>query len=824
MEVGQAIKHIIDGNALLFLGAGFSADAVNIDGKEMGDAKELSYNLCDEIGIDRNDDLGKVSQYYINLNKDNEQILVEKLQNCFMCESYKEHHSIVANLPWRRVYTTNYDDVFERASKETIYNRRPRTLSNSTKNISQIDTVVHLNGYIRTLTTDKLENEFKLTTRSYMIEEFKDGDWYGLFNFDIENVDAIVIIGTSLKYDIDLQRIFFSYKEIRDKVIFIDKEITPGEKVDVLGDSSKEELGKIHKIGVKKFAEKIEEVKVNYKKDDDPFNFKCFININKRNFEYSNVDIRSLWDLLVVGKINEEILFGNFTNNKYIFKRDKSYEVEEALKNENSKVIIIHSNLANGKTCFAKYYAEYLKDKGNVFFLDRSLDSIDREILEISKLVGKKFIFIENYNYHLDILKRFKPFINDDYKFILTCRTYINESVSYKLNNMMGIDENEKYEISLNGIGDIERAHLINLLDQSNVWSDLDIDTLDKKNYLIENKCHNNLADVLLDIVKSESVSREIKKLYYEISKNEIKKKLLLGVIINTSAPLDLKISDLILVLGMNTLSSQIKKDKYLNQLIDIEENDIKSKSAIFSKNIISTQNLSKDILNVMKEMVINANKLRFGKSNMNILRQLISISNINEVLDYQNKQVRKEVVEYFDALKDFNYYKNNNFFWLQYAMACLDDRQYDRAKKYFDISYQKSYKKDPNFDTYQVDTQYARYLLEEAAYIDGYASNPYEIFEKAHNTLVSTLQRRRGQQSYYVFRQVPTYYDFIKKYAHNLSLDQRNRMKELCEDMKEKIEEYLQKNKKRDLEGSVKSALTLLDKCIREILMSVAI
>ncbi|WP_206046714.1 SIR2 family protein [Inconstantimicrobium porci] len=821
MEITEAIKHIIDGNAILFLGAGFSADAINIDEKEMGDAKELSYKLCDEMNIDRSDDLGRVSQYYINLNKDNEQALVEKLQNSFICKSYRKHHEIIADLPWKRIYTTNYDDVFEKASRVTKYNRIAKTLSNSTENISNTDNVIHLNGYIRTLDVNKLENEFKLITRSYMIEEFKGSNWYGLFNLDISNADAIIFIGTSLKYDIDLQRIFFSYKEIRDKVIFIDKEMVTGEKIDIIGDSSKNELGRVFKIGVENFAKEIEACSLHYKKNEQPFKFRCFLHINDREFEYSKVDIRSLWDLLVIGKIKENVLYSNYTNNKYIFERDKSNEIEKALNDEHSKVIIVHSNLANGKTCFVKYFSENLKKKGNVFFLDRCLDYIDREINEISKIKGMKYIIIENYNYYLDILKKFKPFINSDYKFILTCRTYINESVYYKLNNLMGINENEKYEFSLNGIGENERKHIISLLDESNIWSDLDVDNVDKKNYLIKKICHDNLADVLLYIVKSEVVSSKIKELYEEIAKSDIKKRLLLGVIINTSTPLDLKLSDLILVLGMDNLSSQIKRDKYLNELVDIEENNIKSKSSIFSKNIIATQNLSKDILSIMKDMIINASKLRYGKGNMNILRQLISISNINEILDYKNKQVKRDVVEYFDELKNFNYYKNNNFFWLQYAMACLDDKQYDRASKYFDISYKKSFEKNPNFDTYQIDTQYARYLLEKATYTDEYNDNSYEIFKKAHNILVSTLQKKRGQ-SYYVFRQVPTYYEFIQKHISGMLSKEKNDIKTLCEEMKEKIEEYLQKNKKRDLEGSVKSAMILLDKCIREIFMSV--
>ncbi len=49
-----------------------------------------------------------------------------------------------------------------------------------------------------------------------------------------------------------------------------------------------------------------------------------------------------------------------------------------------------------------------------------------------------------------DILNKFKPYIDETYRFILTARSYINESVNYKLNSVLNIQEKNKIEIDIN--------------------------------------------------------------------------------------------------------------------------------------------------------------------------------------------------------------------------------------------------------------------------------------------------------------------------------------------------------------------------------------
>lgn len=98
MEIREAIEHVLNGNGLLFLGAGFSKGAINITKDPLGDAGELSHYLCDELGLPPSKDLAAVSGYYLQsanseaeLNK-RKMNLIHSIQNLFITDSVEEYH------------------------------------------------------------------------------------------------------------------------------------------------------------------------------------------------------------------------------------------------------------------------------------------------------------------------------------------------------------------------------------------------------------------------------------------------------------------------------------------------------------------------------------------------------------------------------------------------------------------------------------------------------------------------------------------------------------------------------------------------------------
>lgn len=103
---------IREGNVNLFLGAGASLGARNENGPIMT-TQELTKKLSDSIGLTNSLELSVVST--IVRSKKGDQWLKESLNTWFFHSEPTSWQINLASLPWRRVYTTNIDDVFTNA-------------------------------------------------------------------------------------------------------------------------------------------------------------------------------------------------------------------------------------------------------------------------------------------------------------------------------------------------------------------------------------------------------------------------------------------------------------------------------------------------------------------------------------------------------------------------------------------------------------------------------------------------------------------------------------------------------------------------------------
>ena len=171
MDLTTAIKHIIDGDAVIFMGTGGSYGAKNAYGDFPSGtklAKQL-YNLCDIVPDDEND-LQDAAQIYEE--KYSAEKLIQEIRTQLTVASFHPAHSVIYSQPWMRYYTTNYDDVALLAAKEKGVDITPVTLSaNFKKNYEKEHLCIHVNGHIGKLNEDTLHTEFKLTAESYLSGE-----------------------------------------------------------------------------------------------------------------------------------------------------------------------------------------------------------------------------------------------------------------------------------------------------------------------------------------------------------------------------------------------------------------------------------------------------------------------------------------------------------------------------------------------------------------------------------------------------------------------------------------------------------------------------
>jgi hypothetical protein len=126
--------------------------------------------------------------------------------------------------------------------------------------------------------------------------------------------------------------------------------------------------------------------------------------------------------------------------------------------------------------------------------------------------------------------------------------------------------------------------------------------------------------------------------------------------------------------------------------------------------------------------------------------------SKIDQLVPRENHD--NQLIEYYEAIKNFEGCANNQFFWLQYAIARLIPKHYDLARRYLETAFALA-SKIPHFNTYQLDNTKARLRLMEA--IDNADSDAaFTAFLEAHRILIA--QMGQGMHGYYPYRVAALY------------------------------------------------------------------
>lgn len=129
--INDYIKCIKEGCAAIFAGAGLSVASGYVDWKE------LLRNPAKQIGldVDKETDLVALAQYIYNKDG-SKQPLAELIKNSFIsCNNINENHEILAKLPIKTYWTTNYDSLIEDSLKK---NGKNPDVKKSVKDLSTI--------------------------------------------------------------------------------------------------------------------------------------------------------------------------------------------------------------------------------------------------------------------------------------------------------------------------------------------------------------------------------------------------------------------------------------------------------------------------------------------------------------------------------------------------------------------------------------------------------------------------------------------------------------------------------------------------------------
>ena len=345
MELNEALELLLDGYAVLFTGAGFSLGAINLLGQPFKLSSQLTGDLAEECGLPDDIPLDDAADEYIRLK--GAEGLISKLNVEFRAKEVTSTHRLIAKVPWRRIYTTNYDNVLEKAYSEMNKSLKPVTLSDEARlrHDKETETLcVHLNGFIETVNKDTINSELKLTNSSYLTTSVKDSPWAAKLRADLELARAVFFIGYSLA-DIDIGRILVESPELSGKSFFV---VGSDPSATIVRRASR--FGTVMSIDTDSFADLLaEKAEVYVPQSPDAhigYSIKQF-SIPDTQPQFSD---QSIFELLMWGRIESALVWhGLHEGNQYFLERAGAQNILNDLE-RGSRIAIVHSELGNGKT------------------------------------------------------------------------------------------------------------------------------------------------------------------------------------------------------------------------------------------------------------------------------------------------------------------------------------------------------------------------------------------------------------------------------------------------------------------------------------------
>lgn len=790
MELNDSLNYVFDGDAILFLGAGFSIFNTNSEGEMLPLTKKLSEVLqlasgISEKDIDNSLNIQQTSEYFIE--KNGVTTLVDILKKNFTVTKAFKWQRELAKFNWKSIYTTNYDNVFEIASDEADSHRYAVNISKNDRNPKRNPEkeIIHLNGYVDFIDEENLRTSTKLTSESYIDTNFLNSTWRTEFEIDIEHAKAIFFVGFSLNYDLDLKRLISIDKRYKEKIFFIN-----GREVGTIERNSLSKYGTVLDMTAEEFSNYLCVQKESYipKVDEEIRTF----SFERKKFKLSKEKVRAqdISDLLFMGTLDEEKLYSNLKQSRYVVFRSELNSITDNINT--SELFIVHSALGNGKSIFLKSVEYEMFIQGyTVYSFNGNSSNILNDIERLKNLKEKVVVIVDDYYSLKNQFKYFVRLNKKNFKFVIAGRTNINN------NNMVssfidkgGFNKEKVRNININSIDEIETDFLFRIVTDYNLWGRRSSDNQRKKRTFLKRNGKQGFKNVALELVKSNNILNKLFSIYNKL--NPKQKEVVLSLLINNLIRSHLSIKQILTITKNIDLSQEDVENADFKEFVDISNDKVMLHSSIAAKELLRLEEDKFSVIKLMEKMLKTADSIDSRNTYEYFKRQIVSFSNLKLILTgVKEDEVNQLAVEYFENIRNESFTKENPFFWLQYGIQKIDEKKYPIADVFLNNALSYADKRGYS-DFYQINAQKARGMIEQLIYDGINADNSYPIFEKAHYLLVSDLEKIKNDKSYQL-AQGKLYELYFTEYYEKLDSVKQASFNLLATQFKDRVDWYIE-------------------------------
>ncbi|MEX2591287.1 MAG: SIR2 family protein [Anditalea sp.] len=495
-EEKYLIRQIGNNQVLLFLGAGFSRDAFNINGQNFPSAWELGKLMWKILGYPGDYDNTSLPEMYqafldapIKLN-DKKQFLESNL----LSSSIPDYYDTVAIPLWFKIYTINVDDILTVTFKKSTipidelcfphdeFKERDQSLERRQIN--------YLHGKLPCE-----PSEVVFSSKQYAKAQLANQPLYGQFVYDYASLPTI-FLGTELdeplftKY-IEAREGRFGFKELRPKSFLITPRLSPVKignlknnyNVHHITGTTKEFCQWLNAIN-DELPSKTEVLKRTFPSLLSALEFADIAGISKKAVTEFARTFNRIPRELQKRNIRSGFLEGSSPRwNDIISELDVPRSITEKLieniekqvvtknKSEKTKLNIISGYAGSGKSTLIKRLGLTLSQNGHTVFLSYS-DFFARvnEISEVLSCIDDRVVLIfDNGINAISILNNLIIELNQKLKYAPVIILALRSNYTQRLKERDFADKAEVIEYSIPNLDDQEIKYLIEKLDEENL-------------------------------------------------------------------------------------------------------------------------------------------------------------------------------------------------------------------------------------------------------------------------------------------------------------------------------------------------------------------
>lgn len=708
---GSILDQIVAEHSVLFLGSGFSLKATNRLKKSPPTGNGLKSELAKLAKVNADEySLTDLAEY---CNENHKRDLYDLVIGMFRITALDSDQLDILAAPWRRIYTTNFDDAAEFGRVAANLNYKSLSFEQPKPRKIADGTIVHLHGVVRNISEDNVLEQIVLGEQSYVQQHLGLSPWYDQFLYDLRFSTACYFVGYSLA-DQHIAALLTKNPRSREKTFFIEPDKIP----DRVFASRIEKYGEIEPVGIDGFAERV-------RGRQEPSPLADFHSLRSFKVMEGQPDRRAAEkptvnetrDFLVHGKLSLPRLMSSLPRPIYALPREGA-AAKAATALANNRSLVVDARLGNGKTVFQHILYAKLAQDGYRSLIVRDVKEVPPSAIDFLKKQPNVILVFENYAVAQSLLE---PLAQDlpNAKFIVEVRSSLLEVRLFEIESKV---PRPFGRITLNKLDRNDRAEFLELCRSAGVVmppSLLGNDSLE-------------LRDLLLEVFNSESIRDKIRSDLTKAFESPISRKIVTVVFLMQLVQADVDPDFLKLVTRVDPFDVLSLNIEGSEEVFSLAEGGVALRSSVFAEYAMQEFVPTEDLSDAIHDCAVFCANRKTDKRYRTLLTLFMQYSRIRPMYVKRYYGIDK-LRSLYERLRWYDNVNDEPLFWLQFAILELDEGHYGDARKYLEFSYDKAESR-PGFLTYQIDTQYLRLLIDMAMHNSG------DVFETIFDDFVKYI------------------------------------------------------------------------------------